>query len=145
MVRRFLLLAGVLSAMAACGDGPSESPAETTRGRLVGTWMRSYEEAGTRVRRVLVLEEPGGFRELSVATRSDGQPPIESSASGDWLFDGTNLKRRYRLINGKPLSAPTIPFATFEVRFSGKSEFIGIDHVRKLEVHYERVADGTRP
>ena len=132
-------------ALAACDSAPSDSPADVTRQRLVGSWMRSYEEEGTRVRRLLVLEEQGAFREKTIATRPDGQPPIQSSASGEWLFDGTNLKRRYRLINGKPLSAPTIPFATFEVRFRGKSEFIGVDHVRKLEVHYERVADGTQP
>ena len=145
MVKRMFPLVAMVLALYACDNAPSDSPADATRQRLVGTWLRSYEEDGTRVRRVLVLEEQGVFRELSVATRPDGEPPLASSASGDWLFDGTNLKRRYRLINGKPLSAPTIPYATFELRFPAKSEFIGVDHVRKLEVRYERVADGTLP
>lgn len=145
MFSRVFPMAALVLALAACDSAPSDSPADATRQRLVGSWMRIYEDDGTRVRRLLVLEEQGAFSERTIATRPDGQAPLESSASGDWLFDGTNLKRHYRQINGKPLSAPTIPYATFEVRFPGKAEFIGVDHVRKLEVRYERVAEGTQP
>lgn len=71
--------------------------------------------------------------------------PQASQGSGEWVFDGTNLKRRYTLINGKPVSAPTVPFATFEIRFSSRTQFIGLDRVRKFEVVYERVSEGTLP
>ncbi|MEO6625744.1 MAG: hypothetical protein ABIN37_13080 [Burkholderiaceae bacterium] len=136
----------LMQTLAACDGAPADSATDAVGQRLVGTWLREYEEAGVRVRRVLVLERDGSFREMSSIHSAEPEAPQSSSTgSGDWLFDGTNLKRRYRLINGKPLSAPTIPYATFEVRFPAKSEFIGVDHVRKLEVHYERVAEGTQP
>ena len=65
--------------------------------------------------------------------------------SGDWLFDGTNLKRRYTLIDGRLPSAPTFPYAAFEFRFESRNVFIGTDNIRKRQVRYQRVADGTLP
>lgn len=65
--------------------------------------------------------------------------------SGDWLFDGINLKRRYTLIDGRRPSAPTFPYAAFEIRFESRNVFIGTDNIRKRQVRYQRVADGTLP
>ena len=98
------------------------------------------------MRRVLVLQRDGMFREMSsvLSTEPDTQPTL-STASGEWVFDGTNLKRHYRLINNKPLSAPNYPFATFEIRFPDRAHFVGLDRVRRIEVSYQRVADGTQP
>ena len=82
---------------------------------------------------------------MSTIAGSAGAPPNESQGSGEWTFDGTNLKRRYTSINGKPTSHPAIPYATFELQFPSKSEFVGVDHVRQREVRYQRVPEGTLP
>lgn len=124
--------------------------------RLVGSWLRDDEENGTRVRRVLVLQTGGRFAETSKATRAiqvtefteatPGAAVLAQHAhSGDWLFDGTNLKRRYTLIDGRQPSAPTFPYAAFELRFESRNVFIGTDNIRKRQVRYQRVADGTLP
>ena len=123
MMRRsvFLVACGV-ALLAACDRPPEDSPADAVRERLVGTWLRAYDESGTRVRRVLVLQADGSFHEQSVVVSQDAAVPKASHGSGRWLFDGTNLKRHYRLVNGQPVSAPTVPFATFELRFTSRSE-----------------------
>jgi hypothetical protein len=38
-----------------------------------------------------------------------------------------------------------MPYATFELKFPSRNEFVGIDRVRRREVQYRRVADGTTP
>ena len=136
----------LLQTLAACDGAPSNAPADAIGERLTGTWLREYEESGVRVRRVLVLDGDGTFREMSSVRQAqpDG-PPSLSTASGEWVFDGTNLKRHYRLINNKPLSAPNYPFATFEIRFPDRTHFVGLDRVRRIEVTYQRVAEGTQP
>ncbi len=139
----WLALAGVLTA--ACDNSPADSTTDAVQRRLAGTWLREYEEQGTRVRRILILEADGKFREMSSITLPEAAGQRDSDGAGEWLFDGTNLKRRYALVNGKPVSAPTMPYVTFEIRFPSKSEFVGVDHVRKREVYYQRVADGTQP
>ena len=144
---RVLWMLTVLSAMllAACDSAPDDSDAEMVKERLVGTWLREYDEDGAHVRRVLVLDADGKFREMSTIVAASSDDKMESRGTGRWLFDGTNLKRHYATINGKPLSAPTVPFATFEVTFPSRSEFVGVDHVHHREVHYERVSEGTEP
>lgn len=128
----------------ACDIAPPDEANETVRARLVGTWLRAYEENGTQVRRILVLQADGKFREL-VGIVEPGAEALRKAHSGDWLFDGTNLKRRYTLINGEAVRAPAAPFATFELTFPGRSEFVGADHVHKRTVRYQRVDDGTEP
>lgn len=145
-MRRLLWLPGLFAlVLAGCDETPQQSATEAVQKRLVGTWLREYEEQGTAVRRVLVLQAQGSFSESSLAVQPADQPPIRSESSGEWTFDGTNLKRRYLRIDGKPLSAPTMPYATFALSFPSRYEFIGVDHVRKLEVRYQRVGDGTQP
>ncbi|MEO7391535.1 MAG: hypothetical protein ABIU58_05135 [Ramlibacter sp.] len=143
--RRGCLVAILAAALAsACDSPPDDASAEGTRQRLVGTWLRDYEDDGVQIRRVLVLAADGHFRELASAARRTA--PGESHAhGGEWLFDGTNLKRRYTLIDGKQPSAPTVPFATFELQFQSRNEFTGLDRVRNRKVRYLRVADGTEP
>ena len=136
------LLVGL--AAAGCDAPPHDAPAQDVQERLVGTWLREYADGGVKVRRVLILESDGHFSETSRITQGD-VARAEHAHAGDWLFDGTNLKRRYTSVDGKQPSAPTIPFATFEVRFPSRNEFVGFDRVRKLEVVYQRVAEGTRP
>jgi hypothetical protein len=136
-----LLAAG--AALAACGNPPDDSPERRTEERLVGTWLREYEEDTTRVRRVLVLGADGHFRELASIHTADAV--FQHVHSGDWIFDGTNLKRHYTQIDGKRPARPMIPFATFEVRFPAPGEFVGVDNVHRREVRYRRVTDGTLP
>ena len=145
LVRPLAVLALVAAALAGgWGRPPDDSQTQQVRERLVGTWVREYQEQATIVRRVLVLESSGVFRERSIVT-GEGAAAVAHEGEGDWLFDGTNLKRHYRRVDGHALSAPTIPFATFAVRFPSHNEFIGLDHIRKVQVHYLRVAEGTEP
>ncbi len=138
----FLLVAALL---AACDSAPDDSPDDAVRQRLVGTWLREYEEGGTRVRRVLVLGQDGSFREASRVVAAGPDTARSHTGAGAWLYDGTNLKRKYSRIDGKALSAPTLPYATFAVSFTSRNEFVGIDHVRGIEVRYERVEDQIEP
>jgi hypothetical protein len=48
-------------------------------------------------------------------------------------------------MDGEQPSAPTVPFATFEIKFPSRNEFIGIDRVHRREVAYRRVPEGTQP
>ena len=136
-----LMLAG---ALAACNGPPDDSHAKEVQLKLMGTWLRDYEENGTRVRRVLVLAPDGRFSEMSKATQHDAIM-AQHEHSGEWHFDGTNLKRRYTSIDGRQPSAPKFPYAAFEVRFESRNEFIGTDNVRQRQVRYQRVADDTQP
>ena len=145
--RRCFLAAFLATLLAACDDAPShsDSPADQVRQRLVGTWLREYEEQGTRVRRVLVLDSSGSFQEMSSIVSPQFAEPQVAQGSGAWSYDGTNLKRKYARINGQPLAAPAVPFATFALRFPSRSQFVGVDHIRRREVSYHRVPDGTVP
>lgn len=144
--RHRLLLAMALAAGLAggCDAGPDMTHEEPIEQRLVGTWLREYQDESTLVRRVLVLESGGGFREMATATDA-GSPVAEHVHEGKWRFDGTNLKRRYLRMDGRVPSAPIVPFATLELRFPSRNEFIGVDNLRKREVHYRRVSEGTVP
>jgi hypothetical protein len=143
MRRALLCLLLVLAALAAGCDSAPDA-ADEVRERLVGSWLRDYEENGTRVRRVLVLEPDGRFREMS---RSLGPQELgqRHAHEGEWLYDGTNLKRRYTLMDGQPVSAPQMPFVAFQIRFTGSHEFTGTDNVRRRELRYQRVPAGTEP
>lgn len=126
-------------------DGRSDDPlVEQVQDRLVGTWLREYREDAVTVRRVLVLERAGSFRERSTVTQA-GAHPVQHRHEGEWLFDGMNLKRRYTLVDGRLPAAPMVPFATLQLKFPSRHEFIGIDNVRHRAVRYERVAEGTEP
>jgi hypothetical protein len=110
--------------------------------RLQGTWMRESSEDGVRSRHLLTLAADGAFRETVRVTGSDGTV-TEYLHEGTWLFDGTNLKRKYTAMNGKPPSRLNLPFATFQIAFEGRNEFLGIDHIHGNRIRYERVAPDT--
>lgn len=142
--RRRLLLAAGFALLAGCDAPPDDAAVRDTEDRLAGTWMREYDEAGTHVRRVLVLAAGGAFQE-EASVEMPGQPPVRVASSGTWLYDGTNLKRKYAVMDGKPTSSPMVPFATFQLAFDGRHEFVGVDHVHRREIRYRRVPDGTHP
>ena len=138
-----ILLLALAVVAAGCDPSPDDADAHI-RDRLVGTWQRDYEQQGTRVRRILVLAPDGRFHEMS-RTLGPEQAGAQHAHEGEWLYDGTNLKRRYTLMDGEQPSAPTVPFATFQIRLEGSHAFTGIDNVHRRELHYRRVPDGTRP
>ncbi|NML44226.1 hypothetical protein HHL11_10730 [Ramlibacter sp. G-1-2-2] len=111
---------------------------------LQGTWLREYSDQGTTIRRVLDLEPSGAFHEAVRVVQPSGGV-ARFAHEGTWHYDGTNLKRHYTLVNGKPPSRLNVPFATFQVTFDSPNEFTGVDHVHKVEVRYERVPAGTEP
>jgi hypothetical protein len=130
--------------LCSCIQPPDDTPDRLVAERLVGTWLREYEEDATRVRRILVLESDGRFRELATVSAVAG-PATQHSHSGEWRFDGTNLKRRYTRMDGRQPAAPIVPFATFELKFQSPDEFLGVDNVHRRQVRYRRVMDGTLP
>ena len=71
MRRKALLMACLLGLLAACERRPEDSAADAVHERLVDTWLRAYHQAGTQVRRVLVLETDGSFREQSSVLSAD--------------------------------------------------------------------------
>lgn len=146
--RRHLFAAAAVLGMLVAGCEPSQqdrsdgASGESVRERLVGHWLRDYDEGSQHIRRLLVLQSDGQFRESVRAVDASGQA-TELANEGEWLFDGTNLKRRYKLLDGKTISAPFAPFATFEIKFESNREFIGLDHVHKRSVRYQRVHEGA--
>jgi hypothetical protein len=121
------------------------SPAALDRRDLLpGTWLREYDEGGVQVRRVLELAPDGAFRE-SVRIAEPLGRVTRMEHEGTWLYDGTNLKRRYTRMNGEPPSRLKLPFATFEIAFQTRNDFVGVDHVHRVRVEYRRVAAATLP
>jgi hypothetical protein len=112
--------------------------------QLRGTWLRDYAEGEVRVRRVLQLDAGGTFRESVRIADAQGRI-TRLEHEGTWLYDGTNLKRKYTRMNGQPPSRLNLPFATFEVAFQGRNDFVGVDHVHRVRVEYRRVAPDTQP
>jgi hypothetical protein len=124
------------------GELTTDGAAESVQQELVGSWLREYEEKGVRARRLLVLEPDGSFREMVRITDSQGAV-TEHSHEGTWLYDGTNFKRKYTRMDGRPPSRLNLPFAAFQLSFESRNEFIGIDNVHKNEVRYRRVQPET--
>jgi hypothetical protein len=143
-----LLAAGALLSMCApAPDSGENGPTvayggEETAQLLPGSWLREYAQEGVHVRRLLVLEARGGFRELSRVVDATGAAQ-EFVNEGTWLYDGTNLKRRYTLMNGRPPSRLNVPFATFEIAFESRNAFTGVDHIHRRTIRYRRVQPET--
>jgi hypothetical protein len=128
----------------AAADAPAARRAENTRELLSGTWLREYTSGDARVRRVLRLQPDGEFRESVRGVDPQGKV-VEHVHEGTWLYDGTNLKRKYTLVDGSPPSRLNVPFATFEIAFETRNEFVGVDHIHRNRVVYQRVPEDTRP
>jgi hypothetical protein len=125
-----------------CEDAQALKAAEA-RQQLVGTWLREINIPNAKARRVLVLAQDGKFSEELVAEFDDGRKGHEER-SGEWNFDGTNLKRRYTHEDGRQLSG-NFNFVTFELSSLSASEFEGRNHLQGEQIHYRRVTPGTRP
>jgi hypothetical protein len=144
-----LALGGALSTCAQPPDraGPAASvqySAEEAGELLQGTWLREYTSEGVQVRRVLTLTPRGEFQESARVTDAAGRV-TEFVHEGTWLYDGTNLKRKYTSMNGKPPSRLNVPFATFEIAFESRNEFTGVDHIHDHRIRYRRVGSEAAP
>jgi hypothetical protein len=126
----------------ACDDAQSRKEQEI-RESLVGTWLRDVEVEGGKGRRFLVLGDDGKFSELLVIEFADGRR-TRSERSGEWFFDGTNLKRRYTHEDGKMLGS-NFSFVTFEITVLTPRDFEGRNHVQGEQISYRRVDPGSRP
>ena len=136
-------LAGCDNSVSSAAPGaPTDSVEAAVQQDLQGSWLREYEEGGVRARRLLLLDANGSFREMVRVTDAAGGV-TEHQHEGTWLYDGTNLKRKYTSMDGRPPSRLNLPFAAFEVKFVSKNEFIGIDNVHHNEVRYRRVQPET--
>ena len=133
-----------MAALQACSNASEESNIDITQQRLVGSWLRDYQDGEIKARRLLVLQADGRFTESVRVVDANGAV-TQHAHEGGWLYDGTNLKRKYTLIDGKQPSAPFVPFATFELKFESNREFVGLDRVHKNEVRYRRVDEGAMP
>lgn len=111
--------------------------------RLPGTWLREQVTDGVQSRRLLRLESDGAFREQVRIVSANGAVSRHDHA-GTWLYDGTNLKRKYTLMNGRAPSRLNLPFATFQIRFESRNEFVGVDHIHRNTVRYRRVEPETQ-
>jgi hypothetical protein len=143
---RYVLLSGLALALVTTLDDAAvrSEQARATEELLQGTWLREQAQQGTRARRLLVLDGGGVFREMVRVVDAAGVE-TEFVHEGTWLFDGTNLKRKYTLMNGQPPSRLNLPFATFQLSFDSRNEFHGVDHIHGNRIHYRRVAPETEP
>lgn len=128
--------------LSTCAVAPTDPP--HIEQQLQGTWLREYAMHGMKARRILTLELGGSFRER-VRVVDQAGAITDYDHEGTWLYDGTNLKRKYTLMNGKPPSRLNLPFATFQISFESSDEFLGVDHIRGHRVRYRRVAPETQP
>ncbi|MDB5963869.1 MAG: hypothetical protein JWQ72_369 [Polaromonas sp.] len=144
-----LILAATLW-LVACDNAPSGMPEpplagaadEDVQQELQGSWLREYEQNGVRAKRMLVLGPDGHFEETVRVTDAAGQV-TEHRHAGTWLYDGTNLKRKYTSMDGKPPSRLNLPFVALALKFESRNEFVGTDHVHRNEVRYRRVQPET--
>jgi hypothetical protein len=145
--RRYLPAALALALLLATCDGKLATwlePPDDAAAQLHGTWLREVQEQGTRARRVLTLAPDGAFRETVRVVDARGAV-TQHEHLGTWFFDGTNLKRKYRLMDGEPPSRLNLPFATFQIAFESRNEFVGIDHIHGNRIRYQRVPPDTQP
>jgi hypothetical protein len=140
-LKSWMLLAVAMLALAALLSAGLTAP--DAQDQLLGTWLRETAGRGVTARHLLVLGPDGAFSETVRVV--DGAGAVTNYVhGGTWLFDGTNLKRKYTVVNGQPPSRLNLPFATFEIAFASRNEFAGIDHIHGNRIAYRRVAPETQ-
>jgi hypothetical protein len=147
IVMAALSLAAMTVLLPTCTGGLSDVTATDGNGAslrdreelLRGTWLREYSKDGYRIRHTLSLEPGGSFHENVHVVQAQGAI-TDFAHEGTWLYDGTNLKRKYTLMNGKPPSRLNVPFATFEISFASRNAFTGVDHIHGHRIEYHRVS-----
>jgi hypothetical protein len=134
----FVILA-VSAALFGCEDAQALKATETKQ-KLVGTWLREMEIDGAKGRRVLSLAGDGTFTEL-LRVEFPGGRKSRSERSGEWAFDGTNLKRRYTHEDQQQLSG-NFHFVTFAVTSLSNTQFEGKNFTSGEEIRYRRLREG---
>lgn len=138
-----------LVVLATCDAGPGVEVTSATgftgdpESMLPGTWTRETQADGVTTRHVLALGADHRFRESVRVVGQDGRA-IDYVHEGTWLYDGTNLKRKYTSINGQPPSRLNLPFATFQITFDSPRAFSGVDHIHGNRIEYRRIASGAQ-
>jgi hypothetical protein len=137
-----LATGALLSTCQAPGTGPEVMSATGFLGNpetlLPGTWLREHKAQGVTTRRILMLGPDHRFHETVRVIDAAGRS-TDFVHEGTWLYDGTNLKRKYTSMNGKSPSRLNLPFATFQITFDSPREFRGVDHIHGNEIRYRRV------
>jgi hypothetical protein len=119
--------------LAACDDGPTKA----TQGRLAGTWIAETAGPAGRVQRVLTLGSGGQLKDASYTLTAGGALPLEVR-EGEWFFDGVNFKRKYTLVDGKPLTNAFFIYETHELKSVSASELVGVSNVGHGEIRFRR-------
>jgi hypothetical protein len=137
-----LVVPAVMALLCGCGQLVDAAGADEVAQRLQGRWVREQTAEGVRSRRILTLAGDGTFTETVRVIDATGASR-EYLHEGTWIYDGTNLKRKYTLMAGKPPSRLNLPFVTFEIAFRSRNEFEGIDHIHRNRIQYHRVQPET--
>lgn len=133
----------VLTLLVGC-DNEESARNEETRSRLVGTWLSESDSAGAKSRRVVSLGQDGKFADRIHTKAADGQSE-RLDYTGEWSYDGTNLKRRYLQENGRSFAGGKIRYATQPLVSVSASELVTRDTAEGVELVYRRVPEGTQP
>lgn len=142
---KIILLFALLTLALVAGCSNEESArSDETRATLVGTWLREAESAGMKSRRVVFLGQDGKFADRIHTKAADGQSE-RLDYTGEWSYDGTNLKRRYLQENGRSFAGGKIRYATQPLVSVSASELVTRDTAEGVELVYRRVAEGTQP
>ncbi len=99
------------------------------------------------MRHTLNLGADGQFLEIAADAEDGpaGAEPQREVWSGEWTYDGTNLKRRYLHKNGRLLIGTTLHYATFTLISVSPEAFVVDDNFVKHPVSFQRLAaDATR-
>lgn len=139
MARTLFLSIAALLLLAGCENADS-SRMEETRNKLVGTWLREDGSDGDNSRRVLYLGANGKFVDSISRSTSEGRME-RTEFSGEWSYDGKNLKRRFLQENGRQFSGGRIRYATFALVSAQASEFVVNDNIVGREVRYRKTLE----
>lgn len=138
-----MLFISVLAVLLAAGcESADSNRTEETRNKLVGTWLREDSAESEKFHRVLTLGADGKFFDRILTSSSEGRSE-RSEFSGEWSYDGTNLKRRFLQENGRQFSGGSMRYATFALVSVGVSEFVVNDNLVGRKVRYRRITEGT--
>lgn len=123
-------------------DNAEKVRIEDTTEKLAGTWLQSGTEV-EQYRRVLSLSKDGKFVDRLSIQKSDSKTE-KIELTGEWTYDGINLKRRFLSENGQKFSGGTLRYLTFQVISVTDKEII-LKSKEALNINYLRVAEGTLP
>lgn len=129
----------ILSAFALAGC--EDSATRGTKARIVGTWVAEVQEHGGMAQRVLTLDANGHVKDSVRLMAPSGAASLQQR-EGEWFFDGVNFKRKYTIVDGKPLTNAHFIYETYELKSVTDAELVGRSNVGSGEIRYRRMASG---